>query len=136
MAEVTLAEHVNAIVNLSDTVASTCLQYPHEVQNTEDIVHLKDHVKNLKVTLNEVQQALKGPSRARISASWNAIEAIGKCSRRLEYLKTKLASATETMSSSNSQEQWLFSREELNESIKELSISTKALSLALQTKET
>jgi hypothetical protein len=136
MAELALAEHVNTIVNFSDTVASRCLQYPHEVQKAEDVVRLKNQVKELKATLSEVQQVLKGPNYASISASWNAIEAIGKCSTRFEYLKTKLVSALESMGSSESEVQWPFTREDLDESIKELSTSNQALSEALRTKRT
>lgn len=136
MAELALATHVKTIDISSDTFALHCLQYPREVQEVEDVVRLNDQVRDLKATLSEVSHALKGPNSARVSASWSAIEAIGKCSTLFEYLEKNLASAQESMSSTSSELQWPFSREVLDESITELSTSNQALSLALQTDQT
>lgn len=136
MAELALATHVNTIDISSDTVALFCLQYPREFPKAEDVVRLNDQVKDLKATLSEVAQALKGPHSARISASWSAIEAIGKCSTQFEHLKTKLAPALEGMSSTLSELQWPFSAEDLDEIIRDLSTSNQALSSALQTEQT
>lgn len=136
MAEVALAKHIDTIYTSSDKVASHCLQCPHKVQKAEGIVRLEDQVKGLKATLSEVSQALKGQKSARISASWSAIEAIGKCSTRFEYLKTKLASAPDSTSSTQFEVQRPLSEEDLDETIKELSTCNQVLSLALQTEQT
>jgi hypothetical protein len=83
--------NVIAVVELSATVASYCIQYSRAVTHAKaDIERLEAEVNSVTVLLKEVYQLLQRPGNTQLSTSQKLCNALKDCFLQLEQLNAKL----------------------------------------------
>src|SRR4051794_25039094 len=85
------AASIIAVVNLSATIASRCLQYSIVVKNAkEDIGSLQREVSRIRDVLGGGEELLGGPGEMRLLTSQKLSDSLKECFVQLEELNRRL----------------------------------------------
>ncbi|KAI9776915.1 MAG: hypothetical protein M1839_009157, partial [Geoglossum umbratile] len=134
------AASIIAVVNLSATIASRCLQYSIAVKNAkEDIRSLQREVSRIRDVLGGAEELLGGPGELRLLTSQKLSDLLQECFVQLEELnrRLELSNTRKAMSRFGVRAlKWPFTSKEVEKIIADLEGYKRTFSLALQVDQT